>query len=937
VSSVGASVQQVFAMGRIQSSVGLVTGLNIQDTVDKLMQLNAIPRDRLVARNQQVQREQVAYTELTALVVGVQLTTDRLGQASLYSATRVTSSKTDALTVRSTGSPKPGSYSFTPVRQAQAQQLTSAQFANDKQLVGAGDITIRTGGFLDDSVNLDDLNGGRGIQRGKIAITDRSGASATIDLRFAQTAQDVVDAINGTKEIKVTASLEGGRFKLTDNSGSTDSNLIVTEAGSRTARDLGLETINTAADSATGRSIHNLARQTALNSLLDGRGLEFRSNRPLMEFSLNDGTKIEFSSQLDTNRANLGQLIDELNTASQGKFSVEISSSGDALQFRDLTTGNQPLSITSRNGNLAKQLGWEVAEGEITGPQPGGGAYVAGEPLVGRRLLSGLGDVLLNSLSGGSGIESLGQISITDRSGAVGTIDLSSAQTVNEVVQLLNASSLGIKARLNENRTGIEIIDTTGQTNSNLIIANGDNSDTATRLGLANSVAGTSVDSGALNRQFVSRNTTLSEYTGGKEFTAGRIRFINSAGQEATLNLRGRQMDTVGNMLDAINDLRLGVRASINATGDGLILVDEAGGNANLVVTDLDGGNSAGVLGLAGSAATIQMNGEEVRALQSSRNIRLTLNDEASVGDLVKSLNDLENSPLRAALLNANSNGSVRLLLSHTATGTRNRFAIDSNIDLGLVETSQAQDALLAVGGSENGGGVLVASNSNTFTNVVDEFSLTIASTSTTPVTISVTANDETLSNQVKSFVEQYNRVIDKVRELTRFDAKANSVGLLFGSSAVMRIESSFGQLFSARQSGSGSVRSLAQLGVQFNESGKLDFDQTKLRNAIENDRQGVENFFRAETTGFSARAKVVADNLAGVNSGALLNRSNTLQSKIEQNLQRIDLLSGRLDKQRERLLKQFNGMEAAIAKTQNNLQSLNNLQIIPPLFLARS
>ena len=30
-------------MGRIQSSVGLVTGINIEDTVNRLMELNAIP------------------------------------------------------------------------------------------------------------------------------------------------------------------------------------------------------------------------------------------------------------------------------------------------------------------------------------------------------------------------------------------------------------------------------------------------------------------------------------------------------------------------------------------------------------------------------------------------------------------------------------------------------------------------------------------------------------------------------------------------------------------------------------------------------------------------------------------------------------------------------------------------------------------------------
>ena len=51
-----------------------------------------------------------------------------------------------------------------------------------------------------------ELNGGAGVQRGKIRITDRSGAVATIDLSFARTVDDVLQAINSNEDISVTAS-----------------------------------------------------------------------------------------------------------------------------------------------------------------------------------------------------------------------------------------------------------------------------------------------------------------------------------------------------------------------------------------------------------------------------------------------------------------------------------------------------------------------------------------------------------------------------------------------------------------------------------------------------------------------------------------------------------------------------------------------------------
>ncbi len=64
-------------MAGIQATNGIVTGIDIQGTVDQLMSLAAAPRTRLTNATKQIQNEQVALTSLTALIVGVQLSTDR--------------------------------------------------------------------------------------------------------------------------------------------------------------------------------------------------------------------------------------------------------------------------------------------------------------------------------------------------------------------------------------------------------------------------------------------------------------------------------------------------------------------------------------------------------------------------------------------------------------------------------------------------------------------------------------------------------------------------------------------------------------------------------------------------------------------------------------------------------------------------------------------
>ena len=57
----------------------------------------------------------------------------------------------------------------------------------------------------------------------------------------------------------------------------------------------------------------------------------------------------------------------------------------------------------------------------------------------------------------------------------------------------------------------------------------------------------------------------------------------------------------------------------------------------------------------------------------------------------------------------------------------------------------------------------------------------------------------------------------------------------------------------------------------------------------------------------------------------------------IEANNKRIEEMTARLDRQRERLLLQFYNIETTVARLQDNLTALSSLQIIPPLSSTRN
>lgn len=927
-------------MGRIQSSVGLVTGVPIDDTVDQLMQLNAIPRDRLESRNDLLEREQVALTELTTLVVGVELTTDRLGQSTLYRSSKVSSSNPDTLTVRNTGSPTPGTYSFKPIRTAQSQQLSSSLFASAKQKVSTGEVVIHTGGFLDQSASLDSLNGGQGVARGFIKITDKSGASDTVDLRYAQNAADVVDAINASDKLSIVAEVDGDHFRLTDISGG-GSNLQVAEVGGgKTAADLGFGNVTTSDSSLDGSSIQSLSRSTGLRSLRDGRGLELPASGTALQIDLSDGSSIDIEFELETDTASLGQLIDEINAAGGTSLEARIAADGKSIEIEDLTTGASEFTVSSPLGSLAEQLGLD-------------GTAVGGV-IQGDKLIAGLSDVLLNSLNGGKGFEGLGEITITDRSGNSANVDLSAAETLDDVIDLINASSLEVSAQLNKTKTGIEISDTSGSTSSDLIIADADASNSATALQIAGSVNADSIDSGSLNRQFVSATTQLADFNQGRGVSPGTIQLTDSAGATASLSLAG-DVKTIGDVIKKINALSIKVTASINETGDGILITDDANGSGSLSIADTRGGTTAAELGISGIGTSLSVDGETVTGIDGSRTLRIATTADTTLEDLVAEINSLSSGPLNANLLNLNDSGGVRLLLSGTGSGAGNRVAIDSNLDLGLTETAAARDALLAFGASDTSGGVIVSSSDNTFEGLVKGLTFDLQEASDVPVTITVEPNQDNVAKQLEAFVDQFNLVRTKLDELTVFDEATQSVGILFGTGSALRVDVAFGRLLSSRVSGGGEFQSLGQVGIELDETGKLSFNRSRFDAAFAESPNAIRDFFTGrevfdearynvalaadpdtdkadfttQTEGFSAIAKSVAESLAGVERGALLNRTQTLNQQIDQNRVRIENMDLRLEKSRTRLLNQFYNMELVISKLQNNLSSLSQIQYI--------
>jgi len=936
-------------MGRITASVGLMSGVDIQGTVTKLLAIEAQPRDALTTKNTGLTNQQTAVTTLSAYLLSFQYITKNLGQSSVFSSQTATSSDPNSLAATITGSPAAGTYQYTPIQTAQNQQFLAAGVKSATDALGGGTFSFRYGNTVDQGVKLSDINGGQGFTRGTIRITDRSGASAQVDLSYAQNVDDVLAAINGASSINVSAAAVDGHIQLTDNTGLATSDLKVQEVGNgTTAASLGLAGIDVAGTTASGQNVLKLSNNLLLSALNDGMGVSANTALPDISYTLHDGTTgtIDLSPIIQggstvKKESTLGDIVKEISDQSNGKLQVTVANDGQRLVITDTTAAANPtgtLSIANATGSTAaSDLGLVVSS-------------ASSGSSTGSRILGGLKTVLLSSLKGGQGVGSLGYLKITDRNGHGANLNLSGSETLQDVVGKINsqiqtanaqpgAQTVSVTAQVNQAGNGIQLVDTSGAATGNLTAANSDaandggndGTSTAVALGFANvSAPGASsnglLNSGDLHLRAISRNTLLGSLNGGAGVATGNFTVTDSAGNATQINLTSSQQ-TVGDAIDAINRNTSGIHADINANGDGILLQDTAHGSGTLSIAE---GNSttAHDLNLLVTANTVS--GSQVIDGTTTKTIALAATDTLTA--LQDKLNALGGG-LSAGILTDGSSAPYRLSLAGSQTGSAGRIVIDSSqiAGLSLQQLSAGHDALLALAGGSGAGSVLVSSSSNTFSGVLPGVSLQVKNASTQPVTVTIASDDSQVVANLQTFVTNYNKFRAELTKDTAYDTTTNTGSVLSSDGAALQLDTQFSQLLTSTLGGSGSLQSLADVGVTVQTDGTLSFNQSVLDSAWATNSAAVKQFFTSKDSGVSDQFSKLIDQLAGNTDSILSSRITAIADQITDNQSRINLMNSRLTAESDRLYTAFYNMDLTIGKLKNSLNVINSLSGLTP------
>ena len=980
-------------MTGIRSSVGLISGIDYTSIVSQLIALDGATRDRLDARTNLLESRKDSLTYVASLFLTSSYMINYLNRADIYTQTNVTSSNTGVLTATRNGSPVAGSYTFTPIQLASAQQSVARGVASDSQALGkSGTITISNGRTLENDIELKNLNGGEGVAKGYVRITDASGTRATIDLRNARTMNDVIKAINDNTDVDVWAELDGDHLVLTDMSGGSGTLTVQDVTGGTTAAGLGLAGVTEVGGVITGNSLYRLGEKLSLDVLNDGNGLVF--DPVLADFSIlcMDGStvSVDFNRRATTSEIEagapevhreltLGDLIDTINNSVDGngisgKVVASISTDGKRLVLTDTTTGSGTTTLFDMSTYpVLRSLGFTTEDGTVAMESLSG-------TFTSRQLIGDLDSVLTSSLNGGYGLAKAvaGEIEVQDRDGNTATLtftqtELDEMQTLNGAVKLINEKlvneGIGITVRINDMKNGLTVTDTTGRTTSNLIFRDklteeppGWNEPVdgpfvptdpyiAKSFGLDIDKAASSVDGSNLNLQKVSYSTKLSDLNGGKGVTmaGGKITITDSLGRTDTLTINSSTHQTVGDIINAINGLNVGVIAQISDSGDGIMLIDNAGGSGNFSCMDADSmSRFAKDMKIAQTVTTADADGK--MRIDGSMTYKVDVVETDSLEDIRKKLNDLGGN-FSASIINDGSSAPFRLMITGATTGAKGTMNIDlSCLGLDVQNLNEAKDAILVYGDPNSEGSLVMSSSSNTFKNAIDGIDVTVTGTSSTPITVSSALSSEAIKVALQTFVENYNKYQEELNVQTYYDPSYNNgtgAGNILSNDRIARqFQQDIPNALLKRVYGVPGITSLMDLGVSIRssiydtdgtnrETGKLVFDEEKFDALYAENPDAIRDFFFQERTiiengeeitiktGWAQAFMDVADRLTGDNGSVFL-EINKLDDQITKNDEASARMTQRLAFKEQQMLKKFYAMEQAMAKMSADLSTIS-------------
>jgi flagellar hook-associated protein 2 len=330
---------------------------------------------------------------------------------------------------------------------------------------------------------------------------------------------------------------------------------------------------------------------------------------------------------------------------------------------------------------------------------------------------------------------------------------------------------------------------------------------------------------------------------------------------------------------------------------------------------------------------------EPLGVSQSSQALNQQGTLSLSIGDQTKDLEILATDSLDTVIQKVNTSG-LRLSASSFYDGSQFRMQIrgldtGAENDVTLTENgtnfgfaanlkSTGQDAEFDVDGFS------VTSKTNQVQGAISGVTLALSKVTTDadgtlhPVNVTVDSDPEAFGTKLKTIVDSYNAVVNKIHTEAGFGTVKGSNPQLTGDSSLRSITN---QLTKALQGtiGTGKFQTLRSIGVELKNDGTLKLNSTTLQAAVAADPDAVAKVLAGDddqVLGFADLLASVATNMTG-DKGTLQARQDGLAARQKQLTDRADIEQKRLDRMEEMMRKQFTQMDQLVSSSQAQMKFL--------------
>ena len=346
------------------------------------------------------------------------------------------------------------------------------------------------------------------------------------------------------------------------------------------------------------------------------------------------------------------------------------------------------------------------------------------------------------------------------------------------------------------------------------------------------------------------------------------------------------------------------------------------------------------VLSTGAGSLTFDVGGSDSFTIDVTAGMTLT--------ELREAINNADdNFGVTANIIDTGTSAGPRLVYSSSETGEGNDLVITN--DTGAAEL----DRLSTTGGTGNISaaniqsaqnaiayidGIEVQSESNEFENTIQNVSFEVnevspkdANGDLQATTLDIGYDKEGLEKKIRDFVENYNSLIDEINTLTRYgESELEEDGALAGDSLLRGIQTTMANIVGGNVSAS-SLGGLFQVGIEFNDDGKLEIGTTdfglgtgedRLEDALEDNFDEIAKLFTDENEGIATRLYEFADEYTSY-GGLISLREQTAKDNREELYDERETLELRMQSYEDTLRGKYLNLDQTVAQLNQTSSAL--------------